>query len=62
MVLFCKGLELMSWYQFEQLGKYGIMVTQGLHSFLIYNGFSQFHYSKTSWFSGLAFYSLTGQQ
>ena len=62
MVLFRKGLELMSRYQFEKLGKHGIMMAQGLHSFLFYNDFSQFYYTKTGRFSGLIFYSLTGQQ
>jgi hypothetical protein len=29
------------------------MMTQGLHSFLFFNDFSQFHCIKTSGFSGL---------
>ncbi len=52
----------MSRHPFEQLEKYPIMVTQGLHYLLFYNDFSKLRYIKTSGFSSLTFYSLTGQQ
>lgn len=38
MVLLCKGLEYISRYQFQKLRKQSTLVTQGLISFLLFNG------------------------